>query len=365
MSKITIVGGASTGTAAAADMIEEGHDVIMFEQESMGGNLLEIRKAGEIRRTGYGPQGTVKAPEITFDPETAFAKAEIIFMALVANRHREVSELIAPYLKDGQVVCFFSGNCGSVVLKPLLGDKDILVGETMGSYNSTRYLGNATVFHANPVAPVKAVTAFPAKDSKRFVEALNPVYPCVCYPETPVRNAFEAALNSPNVTGHLIGSILMVSAMENSHDFRFYRDGLTPSVVKMIDCIRAERQKVMEGFGYTHDLMDVVGIMDGLMHFDEKPNPAMAGFRLTTGPDCTTHRYISEDAFSGNSLMVSMGKKLGIETPVMEAAVTLASHLNDTDYYENGVTLENLGLMDYSVEEINQYLETGELPKQN
>lgn len=360
MSKITIVGGRSTGTAVAADMITKGHTVTMFEQEKYGEHMREIEREGEIRQVGYGPQGVVKAPKITFDPEEAFADAEIIFMALVANRHREVSALIAPYLKDGQVVCFFSGNCGSMILKPMLGDKDVLVGETMGSYNSTRYMGNATIFHANPVMPVKNVVAFPAKDSKRFVEALNPVYPCRCYPEAPVRNAIECALNSPNVTNHLISSIVNLGAMEISLDFRLYRDGLSPSVIKLIDCVREERQAIMEGFGYVHNLIDVVGLMKLLVKFDEEPLPNKAGFRLTTGPDCITHRYISEDAYAGDSLMISMGKLLGIETPVISAAVTLASHLNDCDYYKEGLTLENLGLAGCSVEQINHYLETGE-----
>lgn len=362
MSNITIVGGRSTGTAVAADMITRGHTVTMFEQESYGAHMREIQQIGEIRQVGFGPQGAVKAPRITFDPAEAFADAEIIFMAIVANRHREVCSLIAPYLKDGQVVCFFSGNCGSMILKPMLGGKDILVGETMGSYNSTRYLGEAKIFHANPVAPSKFVVAFPAKDNQRFVEALSPVYPCTCYPNAPVKNAIECALNSPNVTNHLISSILNISAMEHSHDFRLYRDGMTPSVVKLIDCVRQERQAVMEGFGYTHNVMNVVAIMKAMMNFDEAPIPDKAGFRLTTGPDCITHRYISEDAFAGDSLMVSMGKLLGVETPVISAAVTLASHLNDCDYYKEGLTLENLGLSRYSVDEINHYLETGELP---
>ena len=68
-----------------------------------------------------------------------------------------------------------------------------------------------------------------------------------------------------------------------------------------------------------------------------------------------------EDAHAGNSLLASLGRNLGIKTPVVDALITLASVLNDEDFYAGGLTLENLGLAGKSVEEINDYLETGEL----
>lgn len=353
------MGGGSTGIAFSADMVSAGHQVTLFEQELWGANLKEIESAGYIRRDGYGPQGSVKAPYIIFDPHEAIADAEIIFVTLVANRHKEVCRLIAPYMKDGQAVCFFSGNCGSIVLKKLLGRKKILVGETVGSYTSSRYRCNALVHYAMPVSGPKAVAAFPASDNKRFAETISTCYPCVSYPDTKIKNVFEAALNAPNVAVHLIASILCVSAMERSNDFRLYRDGLTPSVIKLIGNVEKERDAVFTKFGYQG--MSFTGMMQMCYDFEKNPIPKLEGFWLTTGPSDVSHRYISEDAYAGDSLLISMARLAGVETPLLCAAVSIASALNDTDYYSEGLTLESLGLNGIPIQQINDYLQTGTL----
>lgn len=360
--RITVIGGGGTGAAIASDMIAAGHQVTLYEQSTCKGCLPDIAEAGVIRRIGNGPQGEVPAPKLTYDPAEACAEAEVIFMAIIACRHREVCRELVPHLHDGQLVCFLSGNCGSVTLKQMLGGKQVLVGETVASYTTTRYRGNATVYYASPVPAPKPVVAFPARDSKEFTRILNGCYSCVCYPDTPVRYAFEAALNSPNVTSHLLGTILNVSAMEKSLDFRLYRDGLTPSVVKLMLAMGAERDRVFEKFGWVGNLYDAAGTIQACADFDEHPVPKLAGFRLSTGPSSIHHRYLTEDAYAGGPILASLGRVCGVETPVTTAGVMLASALHGVDYHKAGITLENYGLAGCTVQQINHYLETGEKP---
>ena len=93
---------------------------------------------------------------------------------------------------------------------------------------------------------------------------------------------------------------------------------------------------------------------------DFPSHPELAQFRVLAGPTKgVTDRYVVEDAYAGNSLLSSLGKALGIPTPVVDSLLTLASLLNQEDFYADGITLENLGLSGRSAEEINQYLETG------
>ena len=46
------------------------------------------------------------------------------------------------------------------------------------------------------------------------------------------------------------------------------------------------------------------------------------------------------------SLALSCAKRLGIEMPVLKSVVTLASAVNETDYYKKGRSLENLGFVE-------------------
>lgn len=359
MSRITVVGCGATGLAFAADMISSGHSVTIFEEPEHRSNLDEVRKQGKIVKDGFCERGDVNLPLLTTNVEQALCGAEVIFVAAVANRHKALSDLMAPHMSDGQAVCFFNGNCGSIYLKRILGDKDVVVGETMGAYTSVRYLGNGTVYYCMPVAQsAKTVAAYPGKDSARLVNKLSACYKCKCYPDVPQKNVLETALNAPNVAIHLISSIVNIAAVEKSPDFRLYRDGLSPSVLRLIAEVECERDRVFARFGYSG--ISNLGRISACMHFAEDPNPELVGFYMTTkGPDAVTHRYYTEDAFAGNCLLLSMAETCGLEMPVMRAAVEIASAVNGVNYRSEGITLAYLGLDGMSPEEINKCLYEG------
>jgi len=365
MKKITIVGGGGTAVALAAYLTLQKQDVKLFDMEAYGAALKEIQEDGEIKMVGHGPTGVIPAPPITFDPKEAFDDAELIFICMVATRHRELCDYIAPYLKDGQTVLVYSGNFCSLWLKKALGGKDVVVGEAMGNFCPCRLVGRSTVNfarHPDELPKPKAVAAFPAVDSPRLVAAFDQVVALGCYPEVPYKNVIEISVNAPNVVVHLGASLLCTSAMEHSLDFRLYRDGLSPSIVEMIKMVEKERAAVCEAMGYK--AATASGKMVGLLAFDEKPDPGNAGFRLTTGPSGVTHRYITEDAYSGDSMLLSLGKLCGVETPLIKSFVTIASALNHRDFYAEGNTLENLGLADLDTpEKLNEYLQTGIRPE--
>ena len=73
------------------------------------------------------------------------------------------------------------------------------------------------------------------------------------------------------------------------------------------------------------------------------------------------HRFVDEDARVGASLIISLGDLLGIPTPLARAMLNFASIINDFDYLKHGRTLDNLGLSNFTAEELNRYLKEGSL----
>ena len=60
--------------------------------------------------------------------------------------------------------------------------------------------------------------------------------------------------------------------------------------------------------------------------------------------DLKTHRYMREDTALGLSMLVSIGRWLGVETPVASGLLAMASAITGEDLYAAGRTLESLGL---------------------
>lgn len=352
MKRVTVIGGGGTAIFMAAYLTLQGHQVTVCDEEWHGEKLRAVQNAGGgVDLIGNCGTGHADIHKITFDVAEALADAEVVLVSAMAKRHDAITSWIAPHLKDGQLVCFSAGNCASIMLKKKLGAKAVIVGEMQGNIGPCRLVAPTVVTCAFPYA-VKPVAAFPARDNDALVAGLSPVYPCRA-----VKNVFQATLSSPNVAIHLAGTLLNTSKMETMQDFRLYQDGMSPSVAVVISAVEDEREKVMDRMGYprTRAVGQIYDLLDYPKH------PEMAQFRVLAGPTKGVHdRYVVEDAHAGNSLLASLARNFGIKTPVVDALLTLASVLNQEDFYAGGLTLENLGLAGKSAEEINRYLETGE-----
>ena len=171
------------------------------------------------------------------------------------------------------------------------------------------------------------------------------------------RGGFELTGRAENGFVHLGGSLLNTGAVENSENFCFYDTGLTPSVIRMIETLGAERDAISAALGYT--VRSSVGFMKQLA--DKQAFPQFDSFRGLEGPLTMQDRYIFEDAQNGASFLSSLGDLIGCPAPVARALVTVASAISGTDYYASGRTVDKLGLQGRTAEEINRFLFEGTL----
>lgn len=185
MKRITVMGGGGTGIMMAADLSMKGHEVTLFELSEHAKLINEVKERGYVEITGNAVNGKAEIGTITTDIETAMKEPEYILIGAMAQRQEEFMDLMVPYLKDGQVVCFSAGNCASVILKNKIKDKNILVGEMQGNIYPCRMLPDGKLISAFPYKE-KGMAAFPAKDNEAFIRAMNEVYPCHA-----VKNVFE------------------------------------------------------------------------------------------------------------------------------------------------------------------------------
>lgn len=351
---IAVLGAGGTGQTAAADLTLSGCRVTLFELPKYAESLDAVMEHGGITVEGAGNTGFAKINNITTDIEEALKDAEIIIVAVVAARHEEMAETCAPYLKDGQIILISPGNAGSIVFYNKFKEKeitaDVSIAELEGNLHPCRITGPAKVIVAFPTKS-KYVAAFPAKNTARVIEDLKGIYNLV-----PATNVFEAALNTPNVVIHLGASLLNIGAIDKSGgEYYLYSEGITPSVLTCADACEAEKIALYKALGYNDrtplDLLRKVAVQDKF--------PELDLFRGLIGPTSADHRYISEDAGTCVSLMISLGELTGVPVPLSRAIVTMASAINQVDYLGNGRTLEKLGLGGFTVDELNRYLAEG------
>jgi opine dehydrogenase len=195
------------------------------------------------------------------------------------------------------------------------------------------------------------LAAFPATDTPSVLRALSGTYADVV---KPALSLLEPALYNPNIIVHPVGALLNMGRIEHSKgEFWMYKEGLTPSVKKVIYGMDRERSALFKTFGYQPYTYDQI--------FWDCFNMTVEEFAITSsqGPFSMQDRYVTEDIPMGACLTVSLARKARISVPTYEAMIHLASVVNEIDFYAKGRTLENLNLAEFDLEGLRHYFLTG------
>jgi len=75
-----------------------------------------------------------------------------------------------------------------------------------------------------------------------------------------------------------------------------------------------------------------------------------------TEPSSMKSRFITEDVPYGLVPAAQLAHKFNIDIPIIDATIKLASVINQTDYYNDGRSLEELGIANLSKEELAEVL---------
>jgi len=354
---ICIIGAGNGGSAIAGDMTLAGHSCRLFEFPEYASNIVPIIEQKGIKVTGIARTGFAQIELATNHLSEAVLGADLIMVTTVALAHERIARELAPLLEAGQTIVLWPGSGGTLVFRKIwdeMGfDKDVYLAEGVTFPYCCRRLGGPGTVNIHRIdGPNMLLAALPATDTEAVVRALEGTY---ADKVKPAISMLEPALYNVNIIVHPVGALLNMGRIEYSNgDFYMYREGITPSVKKVLYAMDAERSSLFKALGYNPYTYDEV--------FFDCFNMTVEEFAVTSskGPFSMQDRYITEDIPMGTTLTVSLARKAGVLTPTYDTMIHLASVVNETDYYSVGRNLENLGLADLTLEQLETYVRTGD-----
>jgi opine dehydrogenase len=351
---IAVIGAGHAGHAMAAHLTLEGFPTRLYELPRFAENIQPAQEQGGIKLTGVVGEGLAKPELITTDIAQAIQGVSHIFVVTQALAHEEVAELCAPHVEEDQTIILFPGSGGALQFAKTLSDKSVAqkvyIAETVTLPYACRIKGPAWVNVHSGAAMREIIAAFPGKDTEAVIEATKPVYPMF----SPATHVLETGLYNPNILLHPIGVIFNLGRIEYSKgEFWMYKEAFTPSVMKLLKALEKERVAMLRALD--------VEPMDFEAYYEYRYQKPWSDFAAVAskGPASARTRYISEDIPIGMVLWASLGDMLGIPTPTARALIHISSVIHDTDYWQDGRTVEKLGLADMTVDELNRYLVEG------
>lgn len=353
---VAVLGGGHGAVASAGDLALRGHEVrLALRNRERFAAIFETRR---VRLEGL-IEGEVELRDVVDDHAAAVADADVVVVPLPAHAQEEMAVRVAGTLRPDQPVYLTTGTFGSYVFRDALrraGGADVTVAENATLPYGARMSGPNSV-RIGLVASHLPTGVYPACRTDAVLGAVRELYPAT----EPVEDALAAGLL--NFDGALHAPLVFMNAgsLEQRDDFDIHVDGVTPSIVRVSVSLDRERIALREALGYRaphwplEDLYSRVGeTFYGVITRERMERQSVWREQIDF-----RHRYVVEDVGCGLALWSSLGRRLGVPTPLADAFLALASAVNGEDYRAGGRTLENLGLADLSDEQLRERLWTG------
>jgi opine dehydrogenase len=363
--KIAILGAGNGGCAAAADLTLRGFQVRLFARSES--TIAKLAKLGEIELVESGV--SKKAAPYFMSPHLppVVQGVDLIVIATPAVGHEYLAKGLANYVGDGQRILLNPGHTGGSLhfanlLRQLGCKAQVQLCETVTLTYICRMPQPGRVEIYRRTTNLRCA-ALPGKHTTELVGEIQSVFPNVIA----AANVLETGFSNINAIMHPAGMLGNAGWIEKTGgDFLYYREGITPSIGAWIDALDGERLEIVRALGLTP--LRFVDIFHGAGLTTTEARDSGSAYQAIhesepnftiKSPPSLDHRYIKEDVGYGLVPMAEVGKLLGIETPVMDALITLASVALGIDFRVEGLTLEKMGLAGVAPADLQRILTDG------
>ena len=359
--EIAVLGGGNGSLAAAIDFTTKGHEVRFWRRNSKAISTLKSA-SNTMKLKDFSGIQEVKISKVTQSISEAIKGAELIVCPIPATGQSDVANLIAPHLENQQVVLLPPGSFGSWIFAKSLADSKNNANVSFAESGTLPYLArlNGPLTIAITTRATRLPTGvFPLKNKTHALSVIKQAYPAV----EDCGDILSAALMNAGPIIHPPLIIMNAGPIEHFDFWDIHNEGTQPAVRNVTTSLDNERIKIRKKLGYGEHHFPLADHYnpDG----DEWMYGNVAHEKLIDSGDwrekliLTEHRYMREDIEIGLAFMVSVAKWANVATPVADGLLNIGSAICNSNFAKDGRTMENLNLLNYRIDGIQELLKKG------
>jgi opine dehydrogenase len=345
--KIAVLGGGNGSFAAAGDFALSGHEVRLWRRDA--DSVAAHRAAGSrIVVKDHNGRHEVTLALVTTDIAAAIDGSELILCPAPAFAQPDIARLLAPHLRDGQVVFLPPATFGSMIFALAMRDAG---NKAKASFAETGTLPWLTRKHGpfEVAITIRAkrlpVGVFPLNRAPHALDVIGRAFPGVI---EPCGDALSGALMNAGPIIHPPLIVMNAGPIEHFERWDIHKEGTQASIRRVTDALDAERIAVREALGYGAPHFPLAN------HYAKEGEIWMYGRgshdRLTDSGDwrerlvLREHRYMREDLRLGLSLLTSVADLAKVATPLARAFLAIGGAVCGEDFAQGGRTLASMSL---------------------
>jgi opine dehydrogenase len=316
-------------------------------------DLDDTRLAAVRTRGGLDvePGGFVAIERVTTDLAAAVDGAQLIAVCSGGTYQESVAAGLAPLLRDGQTILLIQGNTGgSLVFRRVLDAaacRAVIDIAEMDNYPYSCWRPAPTTIRPIVRKQFLQIASFPGNRIDPVFALLGPLFPHAVAAPTVIATGFTNA----NAMLHVANCVANAGKIDRGESYKFYAEGVTPSVARLYSAINAERVAVAAALGAEVPSLEdwferTYGVRGATLPETCQllTTNSDGPYQATGTPRSWDHKYIAEDVPVGLMPMRALGQAAGVPTPRIDAVISLAQTLAGSEFASTARTLERMGL---------------------
>ncbi len=341
--RVTVMGAGNSGLAMSAHLSAEGNRVTLWNRTEA--TIADLQKSREIACSGL-LNGVIPIFQVTSDIRIALEGSDVILITTPASAHRDLAEIIGRNLAEPLPVLLNPGRTfGALEFQLVYSKFNEKIEPTVAEAQSIIYTCRKTDASSVRIIMMKSgvlLSTMVAEQNNSFITKLPR---CIRHNFVPARSIVETSIGNVGMILHCAPLLLNAGWTENlSNTYKYYYDGITPTVSRLLEKIDQERIAVSERLGFqvesTKEWLQRTYNVKGDSLYDCLQNNE--AYRMIDAPQTLEHRYIYEDVPCGLVPLEAMGISLGLGMNFTSLIIDLASKLMGVDFRNTGRNLQSL-----------------------
>jgi opine dehydrogenase len=358
---VAIIGAGIGGIYLAAELGVLGCRLRLTDLDDS--RLAAVRARGGL---DVEPGGFVAIERVTTDLAAAIEGAQVIAVCTGGTWQEGVAAGLAPLLRDGQTILLIQGNTGgSLVFRRVLDATSCRAAVDIAEMDNYPYSSwRPAPTTIRPIVRKKylQIASFPGNRIDPVFAVLGPLFPHAVAAPTVISTGFTNA----NAMLHVANCVANAGKIDRGESYKFYAEGVTPSVARLYSAINAERVAVAAALGaQVPNLEDwferTYGVRGATLSETCQllTSNSDGPYQATGTPRSWDHKYIAEDVPVGLMPMRVLGQAAGVPTPQIDAVIRLAQTLAGNEFADTARSLERMGLGGMDTAQIRRTVQEG------
>jgi len=341
METVLVMGAGHQGLAMAAHLTLNGVSCNLWNRSEQ--NIHKIKESGYIQCDGF-IQGEARINKVSREIEGMLKR--LIMVTTPASAHVDIARVLAPHVNQQHVIILNPGRtCGALEFKKSLieaGCTSIpIIAETQTIVYTCRALSQNSVM----IYAMKHEVGIAALDSERTKEVMDVLPECLKDYFVPMESWGYTSFGNVGMILHCAPMIMNVGWIESAAaEFKYYYDGITPSIARILEQMDLERIATARSLGYGVEsvyewLQRSYGVKGSNLYESLQNNTF---YRNIDAPNIIQHRYLEEDIPCGLVPIESAAGMMGIHTKAISTIIDMAGLLMEKDYRKIGRDYQKL-----------------------